>query len=159
MIDLEWAMRQALEQAMLAYDQDEVPVGAILLDASGNVIGRGHNQVISRHDPTAHAEILALREGANHLQNYRLPDTTLVVTLEPCLMCLGAAFNARVGQVIYGASDPKTGVCESVLRLAENHRLNHHTQVQGGVLAQPCSDMLRTFFAERRKSKGVAENG
>lgn len=159
MINLEWAMRQALEQARLAFRQDEVPVGAILLDKSGHIIGRGHNQVVSRHDPTAHAEIIALREGAGHVQNYRLPDTTLVVTLEPCLMCLGAAFNARVGRVVYGASDPKTGVCESVLRLAENHQLNHHTQVQGGVLAQLCSDMLRAFFAERRKFRSVADNG
>lgn len=151
MIDLEWAMRQALEQAALAASQSEVPVGAVLLDADGRIVGKGHNQVISRHDPTAHAEILALRQGASALANYRLPNTTLVVTLEPCLMCMGAVFNARVAKVVYGATDPKTGVCESTLRLPDDRRLNHHTVVQGGVLSKPCSDMLRTFFAQRRR--------
>ncbi|HLR12514.1 MAG TPA: tRNA adenosine(34) deaminase TadA [Burkholderiaceae bacterium] len=150
-MDLEKVMLQALEQAAMAADQGEVPVGAVLLDAQGRVIGTGRNQVISLHDPTAHAEIMALRDAGRHLQNYRLPGTTLVVTLEPCLMCMGALFNARVARIVYGASDPKTGVCGSVLDIPAETALNHHAQIRGGVLADACATVLRDFFSRRRQ--------
>lgn len=154
-MDAETAMQHALAQAALAASQGEVPVGAVLLDDQGQIIGKGHNQVITLHDPTAHAEIMALRDAAHRQGNYRLPDTTLVVTLEPCLMCMGALFNARVARIIYGASDPKTGVCGSVLDIPAQKALNHHAQVQGGVLADSCAALLRDFFLQRRKSGSV----
>lgn len=149
MADVDW-MRQALAQAAQAQQLGEVPVGAVLIDAQGELLATGFNRTIIDHDPTAHAEIVALRSGAQKVQNYRLPGASLYVTLEPCAMCLGAMLHARLARVVFGAPDPKTGVCGSVLNLALEKQLNHHTQVEGGVLAQECGDTLRQFFKERR---------
>jgi tRNA(adenine34) deaminase len=143
-------MRLALEQAMLAYQTGEVPVGAVVVK-DDQVVGLGHNQPIQGHDPTAHAEVMALRDAAQQLGNYRLVGCRLYVTLEPCLMCTGAIFHARVDQVIFGASDPKTGVAGSVMNLYETQQLNHHAMVLGGVLAGESSALLQRFFAERRR--------
>jgi tRNA(adenine34) deaminase len=143
-------MQLALAQAAQAQQLGEVPVGAVLVDTQGELLATGFNRTIIDHDPTAHAEIVALRAGAKQVQNYRLPGASLYVTLEPCAMCLGAMLHARLARVVFGAPDPKTGVCGSVLNLALEKQLNHHTQVEGGVLAQECGDTLRQFFKERR---------
>jgi tRNA(adenine34) deaminase len=148
-------MRLALEQAQHAWDLGEVPVGAVVVK-DGVVIARGYNQPIGRHDPTAHAEIVALRAAAEALGNYRLPGCELYVTLEPCAMCSGAMMHARLARVVYGASDPKTGACGSVLNLFEQEQLNHHTDVVGGVMAGECGDMLKSFFAARRAAAAAA---
>ena len=140
----------ALAQAAQAQQLGEVPVGAVLVDAQGELLATGFNRTIIDHDPTAHAEIVALRAGARQVQNYRLPGASLYVTLEPCAMCLGAMLHARLARVVFGAPDPKTGVCGSVLNLSLEKQLNHHTHVEGGVLAQECGDTLRQFFKERR---------
>lgn len=142
-------MRLALEQAHQAQVAGEVPVGAVVVK-DGEVIGRGYNSPISTHDPSAHAEIIALRDAAKRLGNYRLNDCRLYVTLEPCVMCSGAIFHARITEVIYGATDPKTGVAGSIMNLYELSRLNHHTVVRGGVMASECSALLQQFFASRR---------
>jgi tRNA(adenine34) deaminase len=142
-------MQLALEQAQQAWALGEVPVGAVVV-RDGEVIASGCNQPIGRHDPTAHAEIVALRAAAEKLGNYRLPGCELYVTLEPCAMCSGAMMHARLARVVYAASDPKTGACGSVLDLFREERLNHHTEVVGGVMADEASAMLRGFFAERR---------
>ena len=142
-------MQLALEQARHAWALGEVPVGAVVV-RDGAVIASGYNQPIGRHDPTAHAEIVALRAAADLLGNYRLPGCALYVTLEPCVMCSGAMMHARLARVVYGAPDPKTGACGSVVNLFEQERLNHHTDVTGGVMAEECAAMLRAFFAERR---------
>lgn len=142
-------MRMALNAAAEAKRDGEVPVGAVVV-RDGEVIAIGYNRPIGRHDPTAHAEIAALRAAADKLGNYRLPGCTLYVTLEPCVMCAGAMMHARLARVVYGATDPKTGACGSVLNLFAEPRLNHHTEVQGGVLAEECGTMLSAFFAERR---------
>ncbi|MGB3289076.1 MAG: tRNA adenosine(34) deaminase TadA [Burkholderiaceae bacterium] len=153
----EAAMRLALEQAQLAYAAGEVPVGAVVLDAQGEVLSLGYNRSISDHDPSSHAEIVALRQAAALMKNYRLPGASLFVTLEPCAMCMGAMLHARLDRVVYGATDPKTGACGSVLSVHESPQLNHRTVVSGGVLAEECGDMLRRFFRERRgKPKGAA---
>jgi tRNA(adenine34) deaminase len=144
-------MRLALAQAGRARQEGEVPVGAVVVK-DGEVIAVGHNQPIGRHDPTAHAEIVALRAAAEKLGNYRLPGCELYVTLEPCAMCSGAMMHARLARVVYAASDPKTGVCGSVLDLFAHEVLNHHTEVVGGVLADEASALLKGFFAERRAS-------
>ena len=148
-------MRLALEQAQHAWDLGEVPVGAVVVK-DGVVIARGYNQPIGRHDPTAHAEIVALRAAAEALGNYRLPGCELYVTLEPCAMCSGAMMHARLARVVYGATDPKTGACGSVLNLFEQEQLNHHTDVAGGVMAEECGDMLKSFFAARRAAAAAA---
>lgn len=142
-------MALALAQAQLAWDRGEVPVGAVVV-RDGEVIATGFNQPISGHDPTAHAEIVALRAAADKLGNYRLPGCELYVTLEPCIMCSGAMMHARLARVIYAATDPKTGACGSVVNLFDEPSLNHHTDVLGGVLADQASSLLRAFFAERR---------
>ncbi len=142
-------MRLALAQAVAAGHAGEVPVGAIVVK-DGEVIGSGANAPISRHDPSAHAEIVALRQAADRLGNYRLNDCTVYVTLEPCAMCSGAMFHARIREVVFGASDPKTGVAGSVTNLYDNPQLNHHTTVRGGVLATECGQLLQDFFADRR---------
>ena len=142
-------MRVALELARQAELAGEVPVGAVVVK-DGEIIGRGCNGPIDSHDPSAHAEMLALRDAAQHEGNYRLVDCDLYVTLEPCLMCVGAMFHARIKRVIYGASDPKTGAAGSVMNLFEEQRLNHHAVVQGGVLAEECGSILSQFFAARR---------
>lgn len=142
-------MAQALQQARLAAQAGEVPVGAVVV-RHGQVIGVGHNAPIGRHDPSAHAEIMALRAAAAALGNYRLDGCELFVTLEPCAMCTGAMLHARLQRVVYGAADPKTGVAGSVLDLYAQPQLNHQTQVQGGVLAEECSALLQEFFQQRR---------
>ena len=143
-------MRLALAQAQEARAAGEVPVGAVVVK-DGEVIATGFNQPISRHDPTHHAEIAALRAAAKAIGNYRLPGCTLYVTLEPCVMCAGAMMHARIARVVFGARDPKTGACGSVLDLFANTQLNHHAEVVGGVLADDCGTMLSDFFAERRQ--------
>jgi tRNA(adenine34) deaminase len=143
------SMQLALDQARLAWAVGEVPVGAVVVK-DGEVIAAGYNQPIGRHDPTAHAEIVALRAAAEKVGNYRLPGCELYVTLEPCAMCSGAMMHARLSRVIYAAVDPKTGACGSVLDLFKEEQLNHHTEVVGGVLAEESSAMLKAFFAERR---------
>ena len=142
-------MREALMQAQQAYARHEVPVGAVVVKA-GKIIGRGFNQPISGSDPTAHAEIMALREAARVTGNYRLPGCALYVTLEPCVMCAGAIMHARIARVIFGAPDPKTGACGSVTNVFAEEKLNHHTTVTGGILAEECGILLKDFFAVRR---------
>jgi tRNA(adenine34) deaminase len=142
-------MQQALEQAGLAALAGEVPVGAVIV-RNGEVIARAFNQPITTHDPSAHAEILALRQAALSEENYRLPGTTLYVTLEPCTMCAGAMLHARVDRIVYGATDPKTGAAGSVLDVFSSKQINHQTVVEGGVMAQECGQLLRNFFKERR---------
>ena len=144
-------MCEALVLARQAAAAGEVPVGAVVVK-DGAIIGRGYNQPISRSDPSAHAEIMALRDAAQHLGNYRLVDCELIVTLEPCSMCAGAIMHARIARVVFGAADPKTGACGSVVNLFGESRLNHHTQVAGGMLADESSALLREFFADKRTS-------
>ncbi|MDO4682747.1 MAG: tRNA adenosine(34) deaminase TadA [Lautropia sp.] len=151
-------MRQAIDQAHNAMLHGEVPVGAVLVK-DGQVIATGYNHPIGSHDPTAHAEIRALRMAAEQLGNYRVGDATMYVTLEPCLMCLGAMLHARLTRVVFGASDPKTGVCGSVLDLPSHGQLNHQTQVEGGLLADECGKLLQTFFAERRAQRRAERLG
>ena len=148
----EFAMRLALDQAHNAWLVGEVPVGAVIM-REGQVIATGYNRPITTHDPTAHAEVVALRHAATLLANYRLPECELFVTLEPCAMCAMALMHARFKRVVFGAADPKTGAAGSVLNLFAEPRLNHHTAVQGGLLDQACGDLLRGFFAERREQK------
>ena len=145
-------MCAALELARQAEAAGEVPVGALVV-RGGVIIGRGFNAPISRHDPSAHAEMLALREAAQHIGNYRLSGCELFVTLEPCLMCAGAIMHARISRVVYGAADYKTGACGSVLNAFAEDRLNHHAEVTGGVLADECGLLLSNFFAMRRKQQ------
>lgn len=145
----EYFMREALSQARAAECLGEVPVGAVVV-REGVIVGRGFNSPIGESDPTAHAEIAALRDAARTLENYRLPDCELFVTLEPCAMCAGAILHARIARVIYGARDLKTGVHGSVVDLFAVERLNHHTAVVGGVLAEECSRLISGFFAGRR---------
>jgi tRNA(adenine34) deaminase len=142
-------MEQAIEQAQLAATANEVPVGAVLV-RDGKIISRGFNKPISSHDPSAHAEMLALRDGAKAAENYRLPGSTLYVTLEPCAMCAGAILHARVERVVYGAADPKTGAAGSVLDVFSSKQINHQTSVEGGVMNEECGQLLRSFFKERR---------
>lgn len=142
-------MQQAISQAQNAWALGEVPVGALVVK-DGQVIATGFNQPIGNHDPTAHAEIMALRAAATILGNYRLPGCEMYVTLEPCAMCAGAMLHARLARVVYGASDPKTGACGSVLNLFEQEKLNHHTELTAGVMAEECGTLLKEFFAERR---------
>jgi tRNA(adenine34) deaminase len=149
-------MAIALELAAQAERADEVPVGAIVVH-NGEIIGRGHNATISRSDPTAHAEIIALRDAAQRIGNYRLVNCDLYVTLEPCIMCAGAIMHARIARVIYGAADPKTGACGGVVNLFDEARLNHHATVAGGVLAEQCSQRLKEFFASRRNRSDLAK--
>lgn len=144
-------MQLAIEQAKVAESLGEVPVGAIIVK-DGEVIAAAHNQPIGLHDPSAHAEIQVMRKAAKILANYRLVDCTLYVTLEPCVMCAGAIQHARIGQLVYGAHDPKTGACGSVVNLMTEEKLNHHTEVIAGILAEPCGEMLSKFFKRRRKN-------
>ena len=142
-------MSHALELASQSQAAGEVPVGAVVVK-DGEIVGRGFNAPISRRDPSAHAEMMALRDAAQRLGNYRLVGCELFVTLEPCLMCAGAIMHARIARLVYGASDPKTGACGSVLDAFAERRLNHHAEVTGGVLAEECGAMLSNFFAMRR---------
>jgi tRNA(adenine34) deaminase len=153
--DDQFWMRQALQQAQLAADCDEVPVGAVLVSQSGELIASGHNRPIASHDPTAHAEIMVLRAAAQRLQNYRLPDTTLYVTLEPCTMCVGALVQARVARLVYAAVELKTGAIESAHQLFDGGHYNHYPEVQGGVLESECSNLISTFFEQKRRNKKI----
>lgn len=150
----EYFMRHALACAQQAYDAGEVPVGAVVVHQN-RVIARGYNHPIGLNDPTAHAEVQALRAAAQTLRNYRLPECELYVTLEPCLMCAGAMFHARLARVVFGASDYKTGVAGSIMNAFDTPQINHHTAVIGGVLEDETRDILQRFFKERRaKQKG-----
>lgn len=144
-------MREALAMAKLAADAGEVPVGAVLV-REGAVVGRGYNRPVTGKDPTAHAEVLALRDAAEHIGNYRLGECELYVTLEPCAMCAGAIMHARVSRVVFGAADPKSGACGSVVDLFAENRLNHHATVTGGVMAEEAASLLQEFFGARRKA-------
>ena len=143
-------MREALALAHQAEAAGEVPVGAVVVK-DGEIVGRGFNAPISRSDPSAHAEMAALRDAAQRLGNYRLTGCELFVTLEPCAMCVGAKFHARVARVVYGARDPKTGAAGSVLNLVDQPQLNHHARITTGVLAEECGKTLSDFFARRRR--------
>ena len=152
-MDDDYFMREALSLARSAECLGEVPGGAVVVQG-GVIVGRGFNSPIGESDPTAHAEIAALRDAARRLENYRLPGCELFVTLEPCAMCAGAILHSRIARVVYGARDLKTGVHGSVVDLFAVDRLNHHTSVVGGVLADECSQMLSAFFAARRAKRG-----
>lgn len=149
--DTVW-MQAALELARKAAEAGEVPVGAVVVK-DGRIIGRGYNQPISSHDPTAHAEIMAMREAAAYLQNYRLNDCTLVVTMEPCVMCAGAMLHARIAHLVYGAREYKTGAHGSVMDVFAEPRLNHHCEVRAEVMAEECASLISGFFESRRQAK------
>jgi tRNA(adenine34) deaminase len=158
----EYAMRLALDQALNAQLVGEVPVGAVItqmIDGVPQVLATGYNRPITTNDPTAHAEIVALRHAAELLGNYRIPGCTLYVTLEPCAMCAMALMHARFTRVVFAAADPKTGAAGSVVDLFANHRLNHQTQVEGGLLAEAAGTQLRDFFVERRAAQRAAREG
>lgn len=142
-------MQQAIDLAGQAEQLGEVPVGAIVVQ-DGEVVGRGFNRPIANHDPSAHAEIMALRDAAENLSNYRLLNTTLYVTIEPCVMCAGAIIHARVQRVVYGATDPKAGAADSVFNILGTEKLNHQVQVESGLMTEQCGNLLRTFFKKRR---------
>ncbi len=146
--DLKW-MHRALELAVYAEAEGEVPVGAVIV-RDDCMIAEGWNQPVMSHDPTAHAEVMALRAAGLAEKNYRLPDTTLYVPLEPCVMCAGAIIHARVGRVVYGATDPRVGAAGSAFSLPGSHQFNHQVRVEGGVLESECGDLLRYFFKARR---------
>lgn len=146
--DLEY-IQHALALANKAATQGEVPVGALVV-LDGKIIGEGYNQPIGRNDPSAHAEVMALRAAASQIENYRLCHATLYVTLEPCTMCVGALCHARIARVVYGATDPKAGAIESLFHLLDEPRLNHHMQSSGGVMAVECGDILKKFFKTKR---------
>ena len=146
--DITW-MKHAIELAGKAQDLGEVPVGAVIIKEN-QIIGEGWNNPISNNDPSAHAEIQAIRGAAQNQGNYRLPGSVLYVTLEPCVMCVGAIFHARLARVVFGAFDPKSGAAGSVINLFEISKLNHHTQVTGGILEKECSELLVNFFSKRR---------
>jgi len=142
-------MRAALDEAEKARKIDEIPIGAVVT-LNDEIIGRGYNSVIKNSDPTCHAEIMALRDAAHFLSNYRLPEANLYITLEPCIMCLGAIFHARVKQVYFGAFDPKFHSCDPNQQLINNQVINHHTSFEGGILEEKCSNLLKTYFKNKR---------
>ena len=144
-------MEMALDEAEAAAAEDEVPVGAVILDPERGVIGRAHNQRERLKDPTAHAEMIAITQAANALQSWRLDQTVLYVTLEPCPMCAGAVVQARIPLVVYGCADPKAGACHTLYQIASDPRLNHRAQVVGGVLSERCAALLTRFFAAKRQ--------
>ncbi len=148
-LDEHW-MKMALRYAKESGEQGEVPVGAVLISNNGDFLAAAGNCPIRLNDPSAHAEILAIRAGAGQLQNYRLPDTTLYVTLEPCIMCMGALIQARISRLVFGAPDPKTGAAYSIYAIGSDTRLNHSLRVTGGVLSDECGQLLKTFFRQRR---------
>lgn len=148
-------MHHALELANKAEALGEIPVGAVLVDEDGNIIGEGWNLSIVQNDPTAHAEIIALRNGAKNIQNYRLLNTTLYVTLEPCTMCAGAILHSRIKRLVFGASDYKTGAVGSRFHFFDDYKMNHTLEITSGVLAEDCSQKLSTFFQKRREEKKI----
>jgi tRNA(adenine34) deaminase len=150
-VDEEW-MGQALLQAKTALSVGEVPIGAVVVGTDGAIVGRGYNHPISSHDPTGHAEIMALREAARHVGNYRLTGMTLVCTLEPCVMCAGAIVHARIARLVFGAHDPKAGAAGSIYNVVADSRLNHQPEVVSGVREAECRQLLQEFFIWKRKS-------
>jgi tRNA(adenine34) deaminase len=148
-------MKEALAEAVLASSNDEVPVGAIIV-IDGKIVGRGHNSPIAGKDPTAHAEIIAIREAGKSIDAYRLPDSVMYVTLEPCVMCVGAAIHARLASIKYGARDEKAGALGSVFDIGRDGRLNHRIEVVGSLMEEECASILRDFFKSRRANKGTA---
>lgn len=150
-------MRRALEEARKSAALGEVPVGAVLVDDGDRLVAAGHNQPIGARDPSAHAEIVVLRAAAQKLDNYRLPGCTLYVTIEPCVMCVGALVHARVQRLVFGAAEPRTGAIESAHRLFENGEFNHRPEIVSGVLADECAGLMTEFFAARRKLKKPAD--
>lgn len=146
----EAGMRLAIAEAELAQIAEEVPVGAVLFDSNGEILGRGQNRVVRDHDPTAHAEVIAIRDAGRALGNYRLEGCTLYVTLEPCAMCAGAMVHARLARLVFGALDPKAGAVGSVLDVLNHPRLNHQMRLTSGLLADECGGLLRRFFQSRR---------
>ncbi|EQC00886.1 tRNA adenosine(34) deaminase TadA [Photorhabdus temperata] len=150
----EYWMQQAMERAIKAWEQGEIPVGAVLV-ADNEIIAEGWNQSIIKHDPTAHAEIIVLRKGGERLQNYRLLNTTLYVTLEPCTMCAGSMVHSRIQRLVYGANDMKTGAVGSLIDILRHPGMNHQIEITGGVLAKECSTMLSAFFKQRREQHKV----
>ncbi len=150
------AMQLAIDEALRARDLEEVPIGCVIVhNPTGNIIGRGHNLRETRHDPTAHAEIIAMRQAGESLGHWRLVDCTLVVTLEPCPMCAGAIVNARVPRLVYGCDDPKAGAVRTLYTLCEDSRLNHRVNVVAGVRSDECAGLLRDFFKSRRVKKEI----
>ena len=150
----EYFMREALVEAEKAHQAGEVPVGAVVVDKEGKIIGRGHNLVVAGHDPSGHAEIIALKNASQNLKNDRLDNCTIYVTREPCPLCSGAIIGARLARLVYGAKDQKAGAAESVFKLFDEKRVNHHTDVTAGVLEEDCLRILQSFFVELRKSRG-----
>jgi tRNA(adenine34) deaminase len=146
--DVKW-MQRAFELAQKAKEHDEVPVGAVIV-YEDKIIGEGWNQPISSNDPTAHAEIMALRDAGKHVGNYRLPDATMYVTLEPCAMCAGAIVHARLSKLIFAVADPKTGACGSIFNLLETEELNHKVEIDKGIMEDECRSLIQTFFKEKR---------
>lgn len=146
-------MQHAIKLANYAESIGEIPVGAVIVDENNQIIGEGFNQPISKHNPTAHAEMIAIAQAGEYLKNYRLVNTTLYVTLEPCIMCAGAIIHSRIKRVVYGASDLKTGAAGSFTNILSHEGINHFAQVTGGVLAQECSTLLSHFFKKRRQQK------
>ncbi len=154
MDDMAYYMKRAIEKAKEAAQKGEVPIGAILVDEQNRILAEAHNKPIALSDPTAHAEILAIRNAAKLLNNYRLTSTTLYVTIEPCIMCAGALVNARVKRLVYGAPDLKAGACGSLMNLVQDSRLNHRLDVVKGVLENECRALIQDFFSSRRKQGG-----
>ena len=152
--DLYLWMEQAIREAEKGSDEGEVPVGAVLVGADGTIVAKAHNQPIALKDPTAHAEILVFRAGGAFFGNYRIPDATLVVTIEPCPMCMGAALQARISRLVFGAYDPKSGAAGSVYNLATDERLNHRIEVVPGVMERECRELMQGFFRSRRPRPG-----
>ena len=150
-LDLFHLMKQALNEAEKGSSTGEVPVGAVLASPEGQIVAKAYNQPIALGDPTAHAEILAIRKAGLFFRNYRLNDTTLVVTLEPCLMCMGAAINARIARLVFGTVDPKAGAAVSLYNLAEDKRLNHKIEVVSGIMEEECRSLIQNFFRVRRR--------
>lgn len=149
-LELSLLMEEALKEAAAAQEEDEVPVGAVLAGPDGEIIARAHNRTIAMKDPTAHAEILALRDACKRVGNYRLTGTCLVVTVEPCIMCMGAALHARIQRLVFGTADPKAGAVVSLFRLASDNRLNHRIEVLSGPREEECRLLMQDFFKARR---------
>ena len=156
-IDFYQLMKHALREAEKGMVKGEVPVGALLTDSNGRIIAKAHNLPISHHDPTAHAEILVLRNAGEYNNNYRLTGSTLVVTLEPCIMCMGAAFHARISRLVFGASDPKSGAAGSLYDLPAERHFNHRIEVISGIMEKECSALLQNFFRHRRGKNHVSD--
>ncbi len=153
-VELYHLMKEAIKEARNAFSMGEVPVGAVLAGSDGRIVARAHNRPISLNDPTAHAEILVMKEAGRFYRNYRLNDTILVVTVEPCLMCMGAAINARVTRLVFGTHDPKAGAAGSLYDFSSDKRLNHRIEVTSGVMEEECRSLMQDFFHDRRKSQG-----